>query len=463
MQKLLTKYGLAAHLALLAVAPLILFPFYEGVEVAKVVFWLTLVTVGWAVLEPSVRLGESLMDARYRVLDATKRDPLFWVTLALVGYAGLRALNIGISFSYNAETAAWYVSEPRFPILPGVVGDGGVLPLSVALALAVILQACRHSLGRAARMSFLLLTSTLSGLAAVMALVASLHGELRPIAAFAVGDDPFSFVGLTFGLGLIGGTVALVEAFERQWRFAFFLLVLAIGGNGAGLFAFAPPYLSAALAVVALVMLAYSFVYSFAALKDSGKFRLLAVWGIFLTLGGLLVGFSLPEEVFEARIDAFGEFKLFSENFWENRALLSAVAVKSWVDHLWVGTGQDSFPLVFRFGAGAEDWAVFPRGVSMPAHGWLSLLTEGGIVGLVCFALPFGFLLFTYVRQFIGGISKEGLPHPACFIAPLVLVPFVATGFFDCSSLRGEAVMIACAYLAVSAASFQVTRGGANG
>ena len=460
MQKLIAKYGLAAHLAILAVAPLFLFPFCATGTVAWALVWLTLPTALWTVLEPSLRGGEHLHDARRRVVKAVFRDPLFWASLVLVVFTGFRAFNSGISLSYNAEVSVWHVSSPVFPILPGVVGSAGDLSFAVALASMILLQACRHSLGRSARMAFLLLASFLSGLAALIALVALHEGATGALALLpSDGGTTRSFIALAFGLQLIGGLVALIALTEYRWRSSFFLLLPAIGGNAAGLFAFAPPYLSAAFAAAGVLTLAYVLVFSFLALSSSDGFNLMVTGGIALVLGGLLVAAILPKAVMDERMAAFTVFALFPERFWEIRGVLSAVAFKSWISHIWIGTGIDSFPLDFRFAAHAADWVALPRGATAVANGWWLLLAERGLVGAVFFILPFGFLLFSYVRRLVGGVRTRALPHPACLIAPVALVLFVATGFVDCSLLRAEALMAMCAYLAVSAAAFPRMRG----
>lgn len=464
MQKLIAKYGLAAHIAILAVAPLFLFPFCGEGTIARVILWLSVLAEFWTVLEPSVRRGERLHDARRRVAKAISRDPLFWGSLVLVAFTGFRAINTGVSLSYNAEASVWLVSAPSFPILPGVVGASGTLPFAAALGCAALLQACRHSLGRSARMAFLLLASFLSGLAAIVTLVAIYEGSSGATALLPSAEGlGFSFVGLAFGLYLIGGLVVLVTIVELRWRMAFFPMLLAIGGNAAGLFAFAPPYLSAASAAVGLLMLAYVLAFSCKVFLVADGLKLAVICGISLALGGLLVAAILPNSVLDERLAAFAGFKLFPARFWEIRDVLSGVAFKSWTSHLWIGTGLASFPLDFRFVAQEADWTLLPRGTEALPNGWWLLLAERGLVGAVFFLLAFGFLLSTYVRRLIGGIQARDLPHPACLIAPLALALFVAAGFFDCSPFRTEVMMVMCSFLAVSAAMFRRRRGGLNG
>ena len=389
VQKLIAKYGLAAHLAILAVAPLFLFPFCTTGAIVWALVWLVLPAALWTVLEPSLRGGEHLHDARRRVVKAVLRDPLFWATLVLTTFAGFRAINSGISLSYNAEASVWHVSSPVFPILPGVVGSAGELSFAVALACVVLLQACRHSLGRSARMAFHLLSSFLSGLAALIALVALHKGAAGALALLpSNGDGGQSFIGMAFGLHLIGGLVALIAIAEYRWRFSFFLLLPAIGCNAASLFTFAPAYLSAAFAVAGILALAYVLVFSFQVCSSSDGFKLMVIGGIALALGGLLTAAILPKTVMDERLAAFMGLALFPERFWEFRGVLSTVAFKSWISHIWIGTGIDSFPLDFRFAAQDAEWAAFPRGATALANGWWLILVERGLVGIVFFILP---------------------------------------------------------------------------
>ena len=76
--KLITKYGLATHLALLASLPLVLMPFLSERALGVTILWLSAFSVLWLSLEPSIRSGEHLSTARDRVRSSLVRDPLFW-------------------------------------------------------------------------------------------------------------------------------------------------------------------------------------------------------------------------------------------------------------------------------------------------------------------------------------------------------------------------------------------------
>ena len=460
MQRLIAKYGLAAHLALLAVAPLVLYPFCDEGRIATVLLWLSLLASFWMVLEPSMRRGEGLSDSRRRVAREMMSDSLFWILLVLVVFSGFRALNTGIALSYDAEASVWYVSEQPFPLLPGAVAGSGFLPFAVTVTLLVLLQACRHSLGRSARYLFVLMSSALAGLAAVIDLVALCLGRFGGVTALLPSEDGLgcSFVGFAFGLYMIGGMVALVTVFEQNWSKALWFVALAIGGTTAGVIAFAPFHLSAALLASAFLMLVYALVFSGKALRSFDLFRMVLISLVSLALGGLLVMVVLPENAFAARLSLLPKFSFFPEGFLKVRETLSAIAFKSWISHLWLGTGVSSFPLDFRMNAQAADWELLPRGATVLANCWWLLLAERGVIGLMLFILPFGCLLFTYVRRLIGGITSLELPHPACIVAPVVFVLFVVVGFFDCSPARVEDLLAMGSLAAISAVSFPRTR-----
>ena len=454
MQKAIAKYGLAAHLALLAVAPLFLFPFCGAPAIASVLLWLSLAGVWWILMEPSLRGGEMLHDARRRVWRAVGRDPLFWTFLVVVAITGVRALNTGIVMAYDFETRAWSVSSPALPILPGSHEDAGVLPFAAAVALGVVVTGCRHAVGRSARMAFLLVSSSLSGVAASLLILLASRGDKVVNAAIACGPGWLHYPGVSFALFLLCGTIALYGAFERGWNAAVLLVVFAVGGNVAGLFAFAPAFDAVVFAGAAVVLFVAVFAAACRSLRGSGEFRMLVVFSIALVLGALLVIAVLPDKVVAAKTAPIVAMDFLPADLLDRRRVLSAAAFKSWVKHPWAGVGMGAFQFNLRFNVAASDWALIPRGIAAVPNGWWQLLVERGIVGVVSVALPFGFMLFTYFRRAAGCVRARRLPGPTVLAAPLAIAALAATAFFDCSLLRVDVLVIAGAILAVSAKSF---------
>lgn len=445
MQKLITKYGLAAHLAFLAVAPLFLSP--------TSVLWLSALAAVWVVMEPSRVGGEMLHDARRRVAGAVVRDPVFWFSLVLVAYVALRFANGGVALAYDAENSVWSISEPALPFLPGSVSGVGFPEFSSTLALAVILQGCRHALGRSARMAFLLVSSALAG-SGTVALAVMLAAE-SPIAQALVSyslSNP-RYVGSVMGVYWIVGIVSLLAAYERKWLRAMPLAIPAIGGTAAGLFMFAPPMAQVAYAVVGVVVLGYSFLYARKCLSGSGEFKFLVTFALSMVLGGVLALSVLPESVVSLRLVPYRTGAFFDEGFLALREALSGISLKVWKVHPWLGTGLGSFPLELRFIATEADWAIASPGQLAPLNGYWHMLVERGIVGVMFFGSLVGFLAWTFFRRLVGGI-RIAFPHPACWIGPLALVAVLAETVIDVSYTVPGLILAVAATLSLSAGSF---------
>ena len=229
MHKAISKYGLAAHLALLAVAPLFLYPFCGDVWTARAVIWLSLIAAAWTVLEPSRRADETLHDARFRVASSIALDPLFWFSIVLVLIAAVRWLNGGIGMVYDAEKSVWSLSEARIPFLPGATDDSGYLPFAAVVGVAVLIQAGRHALGKSARVCFLFVAALLSGLAAVVAGLACVFENPVALRYATCSTVDATYPGVAFGLCFMGSMVAIAGAFEAWKENDSALIVLPTG------------------------------------------------------------------------------------------------------------------------------------------------------------------------------------------------------------------------------------------
>ena len=232
------------------------------------------------------------------------------------------------------------------------------------------------------------------------------------------------------------------------------LPILSIGGNAAACFSFAPAYLVLAVLALAVILRAYMVFCTSRVLQLLGKIKIFFVGLAAVILSALLVMVFLPENTLAARLAPFREMVVFPDSFWNVRRVVSAMAFKSWISHLWTGTGLGSFVFDFRFNATAEDWQLLPRGAVNVPNGWWQLLAERGIVGFVSFLLPIGFLTVSYVRRLVDSFSDWSMPHPASLLAPILLVLLGAAGFVDYSLFRPEVQMICGPVLAISALVF---------
>jgi len=467
VQKAISKYGLAAHLALLAVAPLFLFPFCGDAWTARTVLWLSLLAAGWTVLEPSRRVDETLHDARFRVASSIVFDPLFWFSLALVLVAAIRWLNGGIGLSYDAENSVWKLSEARFPFLPGGVDEGGYLPFAAVVGVSVLMQAGRHALGKSARVCFLFIAAFLAGVAAVVAAIACVFENPVALRYAVCSTVDATYPGTAFGLCFMGSMVAIVGAFERKWNRAMPLLAIAVGGSAIGLYVFSPDIVILAHIACAVVVLACALAYAYRRLGGLVVPKCLAFLLVAAVLPVLFVMGVVPEGIRAQKLAFFfGEegAQLIPAGFFELRAALSGIAEKVWKECPWLGTGLGTFGLDIRFNANEADWAVFASNQAGALNGWMQMLAERGIAGVAFFVAPLLFLLWTYAFRAFHAVadifskSHHGFGalafHPVCALGPIAVLVVAVCGFYDHSFWRPETMMLAAAMFAMASSAF---------
>ena len=458
MQKFLSKYALAAHLALLAVAPLFLFPFVGDGVIANVLLWLAPLTVVWILMEPSRRAEEMLHDARRRVVVAIAADPLFWFLLAVTVLAGLRWANDGVKMAYDAESFRWYLKEPAINFLPGCLSGRGALPFAATLSICVLVTGCRHALGKSARVAFLFAATSFAGCAALVAVTCCAFGHAGCLRAAACALTDASFAGTAFALHFLGGLVGLVGAYERKWGSAIFFYSLGLGGTAAGLYFFAPvPVIGVFLAAGALLFAASLVSVGWTKGRNIA-FKSLASL-VLASLVPVLCAFGFaPAGLNAERLAPFlGDGTIFPAGFEAARGLLSSIAGKVFWEHPWIGTGLGSFPLDIKFGATAADWPLLTPGQASALNGWWQLVAERGIVGTLFFAVALGFLGWTFVRRLVGCFGKSFF-IPVCLLGPVALAAAATEAFFDVSFLRADVLMALAAFIALAGAALPSPR-----
>lgn len=452
MQKFLSKYAVAAHLALLAVSPLFLFPFLSETDMAGVVLWLCAFAALWVFLEPSRHADEMLHDARSRVVRTVLRDPLFWVFALIVLLVALRWINAAIEIAFDVETMRWYLKEPIFVALPGAAVGRGKFEFAMTLALWIVLTGIRHSLGKQARLSFVFTSAAFAALAATIAIsAASLGNEAALTEAKALFKNP-SFPGAVFAIYALASVVALAGSIEAKWNRLGWISALAIGGTLAGAFVFSPS-VSALLysaAVVLTVFIGLGWLGSVS--KAVNALRFFAIFLIGVALATLLVICVAPDSIVEARVAEIQSLSLFPQNFAEVRSVLAKVAKNTWEEAKWLGSGLGTFSSQMRFVVDKADWKVLEYARPSAFSAWWTILAERGLVGVITLALPLAFLLFTFFRR-IPGVFGNRFFAPGCWLGFAALAVAVTESFYDVSFLRPEALLGVAAFLSISAGS----------
>ena len=443
---------MAAHLALLAVSPLFLFPFCEHGDTAVVVLWLSAFAVLWVFMEPSRHADEMLHDARARVAREVVRGPVFWVLGVLTVLAALRWINSGIELAFDTENMRWYMREPLFSALPGALSGLGKYEFSLALATWIIVVGIRHSLGKQARLSFVVSSSCLAGIAAMIAVSAAALGTpVAMKAAKAVFDKP-SFPGALFAVYALVSVVALAGVLEAKWNRIAWIPALAVGGTFAAAFTFSPS-VSVMLYAIAAVLTAFiSMGWLGAASRGSSAMRFFAIFLIGVGFAFVLAICVTPEAIVQSRMAEIQSLSLFPKDFPEVRATLSKIAMKSWDGAKWLGSGLGTFSSQMRFVADKADWRVITQARPAAYSAWWTLMAERGLIGAMMLAVPLGFLFFTLFRR-IPGIFGNRFFLPGCWLGLAILAVAVTESFYDVSFLRSEALLAIAAFMAISAGS----------
>ena len=465
--RLITRYGLATHLALLASLPFALFPFLSAGGLAELLFWLSGLAFLWLLVEPSMRQGEHLSIARRRVIGSLLRDVAFWFFIFVLVVAAIRYINSGVKLDYVNDE--WIIREPSSPGMPASFGSAGLLPLAVLTGVAVVVLGIRHGIGLTGRISFGLTASFVMGLGGlVMTTCACLKVPAFMGAAkvdFLGGPFWGAFWGPGFGVWLICALAFGAQAEARKWGAARVPFCVALAGNACGLLFFSPPPLSTVFLVVAALVAIFCLAYLARMGSVGASARGLAL---------MLLGFATPffflfallppeveldgcvrtngdvtelmkepvQNVYSVKAGGFLAIdKEQSEVYRTLSPALSAIAKSVWKKHPWYGAGTGAFRLHVPFIASKSelqsfqrqkaDWRALlisrqmkdsaKRGRDKSEFNWMQLrpcnrnpvcafnsfwtyLAEHGLLGMSLLAFGLFILLFTYVSRLVQAV-----------------------------------------------------------
>lgn len=453
MQKFISKYALAAHLALLAVAPLFLFPFFGPKDTAIVLLWMSFLTMFWVFLEPSRRIDEYLYEARRRVLRNLLVDPLVWLFVLFLTVAFIRWMNDGVvrDFDLSGDQWKWVIRSPAIEWLPGSSGDAGFYAVATLVAVVVVVSSCRHALGKSARTMFVFLAAFFAAVAALVA-VWTTRDEMGVACKIAFGDAGVSsFPGTAFGIFFLASLAALAGMFEARWNLAMLLFSFAVGGTFTGLWYFSSPFeitlyscAGALLALISLVNVAVT----------------RGVLSFFKFLVALIIGAAIPVAIMKSFAPAeLIELKsaVLTFDFWSDECMQ---ARQAWIDfasevwrngNIWNGVGLGALPLYIKQNMAQDSWVA-----NIPG-GWWQLLAERGIVGVGMLVLPCLFMMFSFIARIASSGVKRAF-WPFVCLGLFVFSAVIVEAFFDVSFLSPEVLIPAGAFLALSTSAIPPKR-----
>ncbi len=464
---LVSKYGLALHLAVLAGVPVALTPFLDAAGLSGWIFLLSVFAVLWLTVSPSLRAGETPSCARVRAWRETFRDPIVWAFAAAAAFAAARAFNGGVELVYNPEDEVWSVAAARVAGLPSSAGTAGFVSFASAWSALVLVVGVRRFLGPAARIWFGLAGASVSAVGGLTAAAAAFAGLSECVRLAQVDFTSSAFVGSMFAVWLFVGGGCGIAALQRRWGGAGLPFVVALAGNAVAVALFSPPLLAGAqLAVFAVFSAACLLRLRFVApVRSFFRVVVLSVCGALLSLACLV-----PEwrpEVAEAKAAGLSAEKAFSDEREDAAVALGALARDMWRENPWLGVGEGAFPLQAPFRAAEEDdEAALPSEVNAPYNGFLTLLVERGMVGLIVLALAVGALVVGWVvgavgasRQLVcegerGRMYWCGLLEPCAVAGAFALACAAADLFFSSAFRNGAFPPSVAAALALAGVSF---------
>ena len=442
IQKFISKYGLATHLALLAAVPLAFAPFLSAAALGSVILWLTAFAAVWLFTEPSLRRGEHISTSRRRLYREMIADPFFWFALMGVIYAMVRWLNSGMSIAYNAEEAEWAVSPPSVEGLPASAGASGFLFFAVTLAVVVVALGLRNGVGRAARIEFGLAGFMVAGMGGLAAAICACAGVKQFVSASIAGFADEPFWASSFGVWLVVGVASAAAGEVERWVHARIPYLIGVVGNVAGLYFFAPSMVAAAWGAFALVVFLIGILF----VKRNSTSGAMARYAIVVVAGAVVPIFMVM-----SFMDAsFSETKYASlvnlpialpESYHGMSEALSRISKEMWTSHPWFGVGLGAFPLHVPFIADKAEWALLPVRPEFAPNGYWTILAERGLTGCTVLAVGVGILVVSYVLRFIGGYrcfkneDEVGAfvfyVPPVAWIAPVALILFAVEAFLS--------------------------------
>jgi hypothetical protein len=355
-------------------------------------FWLTLGVIEAMVLLPAVRVGETLSDARGRVVRTLVFDPLFALCVALVVFLIVQGFNGPRALVHLGVNQGWRMGPPPLPGLPSSVVTQEAVQLLAWFPPALIAAlAVRHAINANGRR---LLLRILIWNAAALALSGCVQ--------------------MALGCRAIYGMIPIQAQFFSSFGYpnhagAFFTFMLVVAGGfwlyeredevpGADRLLWAVFLLYGA---AVLCLCRTSILMGTAVLLVGGAFAITRIWrridlgtrvmvaglSVLLPLLGYLSFFAMPSNPIRRELTGLTMGRMFKEVYERAFELLVPAALTIWRDNPIYGVGGWGFrhfvPLVLT----PEQYKKLFVGAANVHNDSVNFLVEHGIVGTALLVL----------------------------------------------------------------------------
>lgn len=455
MQKVLTKYWLPVHVGLLLLASF--FWLWQPNFLKPVTWvWLSLLAIEAFVLLPSVRRGETLVDARARVAHGAFWDPFFYVGITLVVFAGIQWLNSGRKLCYLPDANIWRFNLPPVVWLPSCVdAKDGLQNLCVLVAAVVGGVLLRQGVSPAAKRMLLQAASACSGGLALVWVARAMQGEWT--AGFLQGRGVANPLGSFFGFWLVMGLGGVVDAQSRVQRGAVWLYAFAFIGNLLGVLVFASwPILSVYL-VTAILLFGYWLAYLRIYVERTFQLKLFLVTLLCVAVIAVSFFHVFQRNPLLSEMNAWFSFNEEVAKLTGTLDLRVSAALKIWNDSPWTGVGPGGFRHFIGTVIKSKEWALVRTDCSYVYNDSIQFLCEHGVLGLgLMSALVITLMIPICYRArlvwlFGSGDMNDGRRY-VFRLSPFVVTGVTATTFLALESLiaspfRSPALLISWLYV----------------
>ena len=379
IQRLLTKYALAFH-----VAGVCLFPVFclgqPRVFGYIPLLWLSLVAIEVMFLLPSVRRSETLAYARRRALKVSAWDPFLYMGITLVGMAAVQWLNSGCELIYLTDADVWQLSKPPVSWAPfSVEPRAAFTQVSVFTACVTVGVILRAALSKTSKRLLLQVLAGASGCAALFSVVQACQ-KIQPFLSQTSGLEA-SAMGTFFGFWLLLGMGLFVDALSRGQRGCGLLYGFGFAGNLLGMFFFASALALTVYVFLACLLFFYWMVYLSPHVPKAVQLKLFLATLFLVSAAAVACVYLYPKNPVMDKLKAALPVTEYWSALSTRNKIRAEAAMAVWQEHPWVGVGADGFYHYVGQSVQTKDWAVIKNDQAYVYNDGLQFLCEYGVFG----------------------------------------------------------------------------------
>jgi O-antigen ligase len=444
IQKILTKYAVALHIAV--IGAFALFCLQRQSAAGAPFFWLTLIAVEMACLLPSVHHEETLMDARLRVLSSIVWDPMFYLLLVLVLFFAAQGMNGGCELKYEPGADVWRMGAPKIPWLPfAVKAEMGYRWTAIVFAALSIGLVFRDVLSKGSKRLALQILAGVSGAVGLVLAAMTLYGS--PIPGAKLAASFYQFSGTCFGFWAVAALGIHADMTLHETRGHSLLLFFGVVGNLVGLLFFAEALQAGLFLLAALGMAVFS------VSKLSGRMKkrdfLKGTISLLIIVAAIvfLLVYVFPGNPCTKKILSVMNIDDYLKQFFANRGLRASAAMAIFQEHPWVGVGAGGFGEFVGLFVPQDggSWALIQKDQACVLNDYLQMLCEYGVVGatlvlaaLLTLLIPICFRLRVFVQGIRWGNHRQAAGENEQEVSPIVLPGLVALGLLAVAAGMGN-------------------------